>query len=161
VRESHERDDVELDLAQLAVEVERVERAERAEARVVDEQLDGRGVVAAARFHTFQLRRVGEVGRQHFDVRAVGGLELLGERVEATLVASDEHDVVPAFGEEPGERFADSRGRSGDKGDRSIHAVLPAGFGRELTSLPFTTIRSAALCLGWHANSVIVGVVVG
>ena len=38
-----------------------------------------------------------------------------------------------------------------------IPAWLTPGLSWERTSLPFTTIRCAALCLGWHAKNVIVG----
>ena len=106
---------------------------------------------------------IGEVGAQHLGVRAVRGLELLGERLEASLVARDEHEVVAALGEVAGELLADPDGRSGDERDRSVHEarMLTPASGSSATSLPFTTMRCAALCLGWHAISVTVGVVVG
>ena len=79
--------------------------------------VERRALVVAARLDPFELGGIGEVGAEHLGLRAVGRFQLLGERLEATLVACDEHDVVTALGEDAGERFADTRGRAGDESD--------------------------------------------
>ena len=45
------------------------------------------------------------------------GFELLRQRFESSPVARDEHEVVAALGEQPGELLTDSGRGAGDKGD--------------------------------------------
>ena len=148
----------------LGVDVERVEVAERAEARVVHEHVDGRATRAST---GASCVGVGEVGRRAPRTCApCVVVELLGERLEPARVARDEHEVVAAFGELAGELLADPDRRAGDECDwlghrrSSVHVDAPVR-GTVATSLPFTTMRCAALCFGWHAISVTVGVAVG
>ena len=103
----------------------------------------------------------GQVGRQHCADPAVRAGKLLRDRFEPAFVARDEHEVVAPFGKQTGERLTDSERRASDEGDGSMSRMPPGRRTRECTSRPFTTMRSAALCFGWHANSVSVGVVVG
>ena len=99
MREPDQRHHVELNLADLAVEVQRVERAERPEARIVHEQLDRSLRRATAVFDHAELCRHGEVGPEYVCGGAVRIRELLRDRLEPPFVARDEHEIVPPFGE--------------------------------------------------------------
>ena len=124
VREPDERDHVQVDLADLGVDVERVERSERAEARVVHEDVDG----ARPRLDRGELRGIGEIGGEHLGVRTAPAFDLLGERLEPRHIARDEHDVVAARRQLARELLADTDGRARDQCNRIAHG-LPHGDG--------------------------------
>ena len=115
VCQPHERDDVELDLARLSCEVEFGELAVRAVPRVVDQQVDG----LSTRLDGRELRGVSEIRGQHLALRA-RGLQLLRERIEAGLVARDEHEIVAAAGQLASKLSAESRRRAGNESDGAI-----------------------------------------
>ena len=131
---------------------------------VVHEDVDG----ADARFDRRELRGVGEIGGEHLGVRAAAALDLLGERFEARRVACDEHDVVARA---PTSWRANCSPIPTDAPVINATGLLMAASayrrstaidcGMSATSVPLTTMRSAALCFGWHAMSVTVGVGVG
>ena len=157
--QAHERDDVQLDLPILGVHVELEAVAERAEPGVVHEHVD----IGDALFDDAAFLGNGQVRGQHFAMVAVLRLELLGERLEPARVACDEHEIVPAFGEKAREVLADPDRRAGDECDRlgcrrSFGHVDAPVLGTVATRSPLTTMRCAALCFGWQAMSVTVGV---
>src|SRR4029078_207772 len=59
--------------------------------------------------------------------------------------------------------FTETGRRAGDQGNRlaRFDAHACPGFGISFINFPFTTMRCASLCFGWHAISVTVGVGVG
>ena len=92
------------------------ESARRAETGVVDEQVH---LELEAGHFLCQRRataRQAEIGGDHRHLPSGRGADLLGECKELVLAASDEDQVVPAFGEHLGKHGADAGGGAGDEG---------------------------------------------
>ncbi len=165
VRQPHQREDVQAHLAFFAFDVELVEAPGAGEARVVHEHVDRRDAVRDARFDRAELIPVGEIRGEDLARRAVRVVQLLGEHLEPALVARDEHEIVAARGEESRELLTDAggcardeRGRPGRLGRHRAPDQAAGGGAVDGSSVPFTTMRCAALCFGWHAMIVIVPV---
>jgi hypothetical protein len=106
----HDGDDVDPDLALLAVDGEVGEVAVGPEPGVVDEEVDGAAGVGEAGLDGGQLVRVGEVGAQHLDPHGGARLgDLGGQLLEPLGVTSDDDQVSAFFRQLQGDGAANSR----------------------------------------------------
>ena len=100
---------------------------------VVDQQVDRMDRVGQPVLDHLQLVPVDQVGDQHLAGHAVRRRELVGDGLEPSLVAGDQHHVVAAPGQPVGEHAPEPRGRAGHEGERA-DAGGGAGCRRHATS---------------------------
>ena len=101
-REARGRDDVHADQVLCDLRVDLREGPVAGEARVVHEQVDA---VGGTGLDLGERRGVGEIGREHLDVR----LQPLSKLLEPLAPARDDDDVVAVRSEPLGERDAEPR----------------------------------------------------
>lgn len=90
--------------------------------RHCDEDANAR-VIPQARFDGVQVAELSQVGLEHFNGDVVFATQLCGERFQARVVAGDQHQIMPAFGETLGVNRADASGSASDQNGRASSHV--------------------------------------